>query len=129
MKRYRYITSGVVSKTDPVSKFRLVGANQIQSRSHVIRITIESDDELNPIASVKLTKYACDSYATTEDARPISELDPVALVKINRRWKKADPALLDKNPHEWHNIIVNAGYINTVYDGFLPKDDFKAKYY
>lgn len=74
-KRYRYITSSYVNRASRVSLFRLIGINQIYGMSDALRIEIPED--------LKLEKLSCDGYSTTEDERPLAELNPAVVIRVN----------------------------------------------
>lgn len=77
-KRYRYISCGAATHTDKISKFRLIGGNQLIHKISVIRVEIPND--------LKLTKYSCDNYSTTDDARTLDELGCDIMVRINGKF-------------------------------------------
>lgn len=81
--RYRYITSGLVDVSKPLSSYRLVGGVNLNPIGHfdtVIRVRIPDD--------IKLEKYSCDNYSTTSDKRTIKELgyDIMAYYVDKERW-------------------------------------------
>ena len=80
-KRYRYILAGSVLPDEPVSHFRLVAAANLRPRSDhgLIRITIPDD--------MKLSKLSCDAYSTTDDPRPLRNLEATPLVKVDGIWR------------------------------------------
>lgn len=78
-KRYRYITSGIVKATDKVSNYRLIGINQVYGMSDFIRIEIPDD--------LKLEKWSCDCYSTTEDDRTVAEFNPTVMIRVNGEVK------------------------------------------
>lgn len=68
--RYRYIKASC-TPTDKICKFRLLSHRIINTLTHypgdkIFRVYIPDD--------LKLEKYSCDIYATTEDTRTIEEL-------------------------------------------------------
>jgi hypothetical protein len=82
VKRYRYILNGIALGEDNISDFRLIAGNNIKPDYNVaLRVEIPSD--------LKLTKYNCDPYSTTEDQRTLNELgyDILIWYKKERRWK------------------------------------------
>lgn len=84
MKRYRYILNGIALGKDKISGFRLIAGNNIKTSYNgevVLRVKIPND--------LKLTKYSCDPYSTTEDHRTLDELGYDVLIwhKKNRKWK------------------------------------------
>ncbi|MCA1021579.1 hypothetical protein [Halobacillus litoralis] len=84
MNRYRYILSGTVKGEDQINSFRLIGANNIKpsyDKETAIRVSIPSD--------LKLEKWSCDPYSTTEDERTLDELGYDVLVwhKKQGRWR------------------------------------------
>ena len=69
MTRYRYITNGCALGSDSICRFRLIASNSINpefSGSIVLRVVIPTD--------LKLEKYNCDSYSTTDDKRTLDAL-------------------------------------------------------
>ncbi|AYP68340.1 hypothetical protein PQE75_gp139 [Bacillus phage vB_BcoS-136] len=82
-KRYRYILCGVVSGTDKIKYFRLIGASNMKSDyKHVaIRVNIPNDLELE--------KWSCDTYSTTDDERTLDELgyDVLIWYEKDKKWK------------------------------------------
>lgn len=76
--RCRYILSGVVNPTDKLSDFRLIGGNNISHSLTAIRVMIPDD--------VKLTKYSCDNYSTTDCNIQIKDLQPIIICKVNGRF-------------------------------------------
>lgn len=75
-KRYRYITCELVSPDDHINKFRLIGPSNLTGDDG-IRIELPDD--------IKLEKWSCDPYSTTEDKRTIRELNPVVMVRVNNK--------------------------------------------
>ena len=75
--KYRYILAGYVRPSDPISAFRLIGASNLGHTDSAIRIVVDD---------VKLTKYSCDCYSTTNDTRTLAELGYDCMVRINWKW-------------------------------------------
>ena len=101
-KRYRYITCGLVSPDEHVNKFRLIGSSNLAGDDG-IRIELPDD--------IKLEKWSCDSYSTTEDERTIRELNPVVMVRINNKLvhhKELEKEWLNGKvqPHEFDEWII-----------------------
>jgi hypothetical protein len=83
-KRYRYVLNGVALGTDKLSDFRLIAANKIcpgYDGETALRVVIPDD--------VKLTKYSCDPYSTTDDPRTLDELgyDVLMWHEKTGKWK------------------------------------------
>lgn len=83
-KRYRYVLNGVAMGTDKLSRFRLIAANNIKpdyDGETALRVNIPDD--------VKLIKYSCDPYSTTNDPRTLDELGYDVLIwrKEKRKWE------------------------------------------
>lgn len=78
LKKYRYIGCGIAKSTDRISDFRLIGGSQLLEERVVLRVIIPDD--------LKLSKYSCDNYSTTEDTRTLEELGCDVMVWINGRW-------------------------------------------
>jgi len=115
-KRYRYILCGVVNAMDPISDYRLIGANEINEHSSAIRVNIPYD--------VKLSKYRCDCYSTTSDTRTLETLGYDVLVNFNGIWKIRND-LKVYQPHEYHEILKKEDYYVSK-NGFLTKDEYNA---
>ena len=79
LKKYRYISCGIAKSTDKISDFRLIGGNQLFPEERVVLRVVIPDD-------LKLSKYSCDSYSTTEDSRTLEELGCDVMIRINGRW-------------------------------------------
>lgn len=77
-KKYRYICCGTAKITDKISNFRLIGGNQLQNQSSILRVKIPND--------LELVKYSCDNYSTTEDARTLEELGCDVMIRYNGQW-------------------------------------------
>lgn len=80
---YRYITNGTAVGSDPISHFRLIAGRIIADPYHgdtALRVRIPRD--------LKLTKYSCDPYSTTEDTRTLDELgyDFMIWDKTKGKW-------------------------------------------
>lgn len=83
--RYRYITNGSCTPDSPISSFRLA------SHVEMSRLTLYAGRVFYRIEipnDMRLTKYACDNYSTTEDSRLIRDLNPVRIIVAwNGKWK------------------------------------------
>ena len=79
LKKYRYISCGIAKSTDKISDFRLIGGSQLFPEEGVVLRVVIPDD-------LKLSKYSCDSYSTTEDPRTLEELGCDVMIRINGRW-------------------------------------------
>lgn len=84
MKRYRYITNGIVLGEDKICDFRLIAGNNIKADYNgatAIRVVIPEDLELE--------KWSCDPYSTTDDERTLDELgyDVLIWYKKEKKWK------------------------------------------
>lgn len=119
--KYRYITSGIVNMTDPVSIFRLIGTTNMGGSMCAIRIEIPDD--------MKLEKWDCDPYSTTSDPRTIAELHPVACIRKNGRMCKGPDELIRIQPHEWHNYLLDKYDLRITEKGFVTRETFKKMYY
>ena len=121
-KRYRYITSGVVKATDKVSDYRLIGINQVYGMSDFIRIEIPDD--------LKLEKWSCDCYSTTEDERTVAEFNPTVMIRVNGEVR-ADKELTrmfisrELNDERISKIMLNRGYRHVLRFGYITKDQMK----
>ncbi len=79
LKKYRYISCGIAKSTDKISDFRLIGGSQLFPEERVVLRVVIPDD-------LKLSKYSCDNYSTTEDPRTLEELGCDVMIRINGRW-------------------------------------------
>lgn len=79
LKKYRYISCGIAKSTDKISDFRLIGGSQLFPEERVVLRVIIPDD-------LKLSKYSCDSYSTTEDPRTLEELGCDVMIRVNGKW-------------------------------------------
>lgn len=80
--RYRYITNGTAVGSNPISDFRLIGGNNMLETYHgatALRVELPRD--------MKLTKYDCDPYSTTEDSRTLEALGYDVMVRDNKKGK------------------------------------------
>jgi hypothetical protein len=93
--RYRYIWNGGVLGKDKISEYRLI-SNTVQASNVVIRVNIPDD--------LKLTKWSCDSYSTTDDERTLDELGYDILVWKTNRWIKYN-RFKGKTPIEIEKLI------------------------
>lgn len=85
MKKYRYILNGCVLGINKICDYRLIAGNNIKpsyNDQSAIRVNIPDD--------LKLEKWSCDSYSTTEDKRTIEELgyDIIIWNANKKRWIK-----------------------------------------
>lgn len=92
MKRYRYIGCGQTKVEDCIRYYRLL-SNRNYMGGSCIRVEIPDD--------MKLEKYSCDSYSTTEDERLIKDLNPCAMIYRNGKWIICNE-LLKYPMHEWY---------------------------
>lgn len=100
-KRYRYITCGLILEKDKISDFRLLAANNVKPNYHnfsAIKVEIPED--------MKLSKWSCDSYSTTNDQRTLGELsyDVVLWNKKERKWIVRND-LKGINPCDFHDVL------------------------
>ena len=104
MKRYRYITCGLVAPDEPVSLFRLIAANKMKGQNIAIRITIPK--------TMHLTKYSCDEYSTVEndDKTLIQDLEPVLVIRVNGRWEQTQGIWPAYHPSAVDSILLLSGY-------------------
>lgn len=79
LKKYRYIGCGIAKSTNKISDFRLIGGNQLSPEERVVLRVVIPDD-------LKLSKYSCDNYSTTEDPRTLEELGCDVMIRVNGRW-------------------------------------------
>lgn len=116
--RYRYITNGSVKPSDKICDYRLIGGNQLKQsdgrNATVVRVRIPDD--------MKLTKYSCDNYSTTEDTRTLEELGCDYMVRINGKYIFRND-LKTMPIHDVHNVISDEGYFITT-DGYLDRKTY-----
>lgn len=79
LKKYRYISCGIAKSADKISDFRLIGGSQLLPEERVVLRVMVPDD-------LKLSKYSCDNYSTTEDVRTLEELGCDVMIRINGKW-------------------------------------------
>ncbi len=101
-KRYRYITCGTCSPTDPVSNYRLISGTSMAHMSDGVRIEIPED--------MKLEKWSYDCYSTTDDKRLIKNLNPKVMIRINMtltHFEDLQEAWLngEVEPHEFEDYL------------------------
>ena len=113
--RYRYILCGVVNDYDKISDFRLIANNNLGSSSSAIRVIIPTD--------MKLTKYSCDSYSTTDDKRTLSTLGYDIIIKVDGKWIVRND-LKDIQPHKFHERLREEGLYPTR-EGYLTINKYK----
>lgn len=114
--RYRYILCGIVNPTDKLSDFRLIGANNIRHSTDAIRVELPNE--------VKLTKYSCDNYSTTDCDIQIKNLNPVVICRMNGRMKQSkeltEQWLNGLQPHEFLK-----GKYHVLNLGVLSEEQYK----
>lgn len=120
-KMYIYITNGSCKFTDKLYNYRLVSGKELgksNTTCNAIRVNINEN--------IKLEKYSCDNYSTTECDIEISELEPKAIIKVNGKlrvrkrltemWtlKQVKPSEFDIVLRTTDNIIpiLNKGYVS-----------------
>lgn len=83
--RYRYITNSSCTPDSPISSFRLA------SHVEMSRLTLYAGRVFYRVeipADMKLEKYSCDNYSTTDDPRKIKDLNPVRIIVTWRgKWR------------------------------------------
>lgn len=120
-KRFRYITSGGVEPTDPISYYRLLAKQKLSGHTSAIRIELPENSILE--------KWKCDEYSTWHDKNTqdpiLKNLNPKICIKINGRWQILKDAtqnwlngkdLSDAKKNEIENklypiAIFNIGYV------------------
>ena len=115
--RYRYITCGTAMPDEPLSNFRLLAQNKMSTSDTAWRVILPDD--------VKLVKYACDEYSTTEDNRPLSAFQCIPVVRIHKKWRPMSE-LANVRPCDWYLVLREKGYIGTVHPhtGYLKKEEY-----
>ena len=119
--RYRYITNHSCTPDSPVSSFRLA------SHVEMSRLTLYAGRVFYRIeipSNMRLTKYSCDNYSTTEDCRLVRELNPVRIIVTwNGRWRHLssdeDAEAAYRQEHEkWTQSLIKLGEArNHICDG------------
>lgn len=107
--RYRYIACGTAKATDPLCDFRLLAQSKVRTMDAVWRVILPED--------LRLSKYSCDEYSTTNDTHPLSDFQAVPLVRINGKWRIM-PELTDHPICSWHTILLSRGYGRDRYNGY-----------
>lgn len=119
-QKYRYILNGLVSPKSRICDYRLIAGNQLGEgdgrNSAAIRVCIPDD--------MKLEKWSCDDYSTTEDERTIEELGYDVVVRINGQFIVRN----DLKKYEYHKLSTilqqNEGlYLTT--EGYLDKEHYR----
>lgn len=122
MKRYKYILSGIVDLGHPACYYRLVAGNQLREQDSAVRIEIPDDMEVRYEPG--------EGYSTTDDHRPLEDLRPVPMVKINGRWAKR-PGLDPMHLHEWFLRLQEQDGLYPSFDrekGYVPKEQWTAEF-
>lgn len=128
MNRYRYITNGTASPYDSLDNFRLVSGNKLYGEVDVIRVEIPEN--------IKLDKFICDSYSTTDDKTALKDLNPKVVIRVNGRMKVSTE--LTKlwlegivAPHEFCEYMGGFGYYINLRFGYITKSqmNFCSKYH
>lgn len=121
--RHRYITSGLCEPTDPVCNYRLISHREIGSvAKEVGRILYR----VNIPDNLKLEKWACDTYATTNDKRTIRELGYDYIVTMHDGKRKRFPKEADVNAiakeevEKWRELLYKD--YNSAYHPY-PKSE------
>lgn len=84
MKRYRYVLNGTALGEHKISDFRLIAGNKIKPHyNNEVALRVNIPDDL------RLEKWSCDSYSTTDDKRTLNELGYDILIwnSEKKRWK------------------------------------------
>lgn len=110
--KYRYILNGSVKPDSPICNYRLIGASNIGNRIECIRVRILDD--------IKLNKYDCDPYSTTNDTRTIEELGYDIMIKFNNHWKVRN----DLKPYMAHEFSDHLKGFCPTPIGYLTKDQY-----
>lgn len=114
--RFRYIRCGHVNYDGPISEYRLIGGNNLGDSASCIRIKLPN--------LFHMTKYACDSYSTTDDKRSLNEIGYDILVKINGRWVVRND-LKGIQPNKIYHAMIKEGRGYTVTGlGYLTANQY-----
>lgn len=113
--RYRYITSGIVDTNGPISNYRLIASNNLGNSHSAIRVRIPTD--------LKLIKYSCDPYSTTEDKRTINQLGYDIIIKLNGKWVVKND-LKGNQQHTFHEILRQQSLYVTL-EGYMTLDKYE----
>ena len=123
--RYRYITNHSCTPDSPVSSFRLA------SHVEMSRLTLYAGRVFYRIeipADMKLEKYSCDNYSTTNDSRKIRDLNYVRIVVTwNGRWRHMSPGedaevTYRKEHQKWTQSLTELGEM-----AYRPTETTKEK--
>lgn len=110
--RYRYITNSSCTPDSPISNFRLA------SHVEISRLTLYAGRVFYRVeipADMKLEKYSCDNYSTTDDSRKIRDLNYVRIIVTwNGHWKHLSPeedakAAYRKEHERWTKSLMELG--------------------
>lgn len=113
VKKYKYITCGMVDIQKPVSHYRLLSGNQIGTEISVLRIEIPEDLILLPE----------DNYSVTDDDRLISELHPVVCIRRYQKGLKKRPDLNNIPLHELSDYLQEHEHLYTTRFGYATKEE------
>lgn len=117
-KIYRYITNGTALPGDPICNFRLITMKELNaSKSKCTAVRVD-------VTGVKLTKYSCDNYATTEDTHTLEYHEYMPIIKINGGWVPR-PKLIGTKPRDWHNTMQQEGWRTLMGKGFVTKEEYE----
>lgn len=118
-KKYRYITNGSVTRESRICDFRLIGGNQLKSgdgrSSTAVRVQMPNN--------LKLEKWSCDNYSTTEDERTIDELGYDIVVRINGKLVVRND-LKEYDFGELSSILTQKESLYFTKEGYLDKPHY-----
>lgn len=113
--KYRYIFCGVVWRSPQLKNYRLISGLKY-SGGQAIRVTIPDD--------VKLIKYHCDSYSTTDCERTIHDLGCDCYIIYNGKWRKFN-WLKNIEPCWWFRVLEHIFGLHNCYDTLGWTDDLE----
>ena len=116
--KYRYITTGLASPDDRLSDFSLISGREMGGFSDFIRIEVPDD--------IKLEKWSCDPYSTTDSDTLLKDLNPKVAVRFNGKIK-TDEELTDLwlkgkiEPHQFYENLESRGFTGYIRYGYLDE--------
>ena len=128
MRKYRYILTGGVKPSDPISEYRLLSPQIVTRQFHGCD-NVTSDAIRVDVTDVELEKWACDDYYTTDDNTHIVNLNPKIFLMKNWKWREEKDLTNKwlrgelKDNHVWTHITENTDWYSTD-RGYFTKDKY-----
>ena len=128
MRKYRYILTGGVKPSDPISDYRLLAPQIITKQFHGCDNVASSAIRVD-VTDIELEKWACDDYSTTGDNTHIANLNPKVFLMKNWKWRE-EKDLTEKwlrgelkDNHVWTHINETTDWRSTD-RGYFTKDKY-----